>query len=172
MVVTVGSAGSQKKRHSKNCKGHRKNAEEQKGAERALSEEEKTAASVAVVLQKKKQVKKANEHRENVVDIEEQKETEWTLMEEEDQRKEETDFCRVWRDPIEFLEKVKGKRNLAVLGPRCPLPWMQSIRETKYDFSKLEENEIKVQIYKFVLLQVPLKPPTQVPKKMLNVSTI
>ena len=63
------------------------------------------------------------------------------LTEQEDRQKAETDFCRVWREPIELLEKENGKRTLLVLGPRRPLPWMQPIRETKCDFSKLEEDE-------------------------------
>ena len=85
------------------------------------------------------------------------------LIEEDDLQKEETDFCRVWREPIELLEKVKGKRNLSVFGPRRPLSWMQAIREAKYDFSKLEENDNKFVLLKEVMIR------TQAPKKMLNV---
>jgi hypothetical protein len=54
--------------------------------------------------------------------------------EEEERQKEETDFMRAWREPISLLENTKGK-----VGPRRP--WMQGIRESKYDFSKLEEDE-------------------------------
>ena len=40
---------------------------------------------------------------------------------------------RVWREPISLLENAKGK-----VGPMRP--WMQGIRESKYDFSKLQED--------------------------------
>jgi len=88
------------------------------------------------------------------------------LTEQGDRQKEETDFCRAWREPIELLEKENGTRNLLVLGPRRTLPWMQAIKETKYDFSKFEEDEggkIGGQ------MQAPLMPPRQAPKKKLNV---
>ena len=84
-------------------------------------------------------------------------------MEKEDQQKEETDFCRVWREPLELLEKVKGKRHESAFGPRRPLPWMQAIREAKYDFSKLEENDNKFVLLKEALVRA------QAPQKMLNV---
>ena len=87
------------------------------------------------------------------------------LIEEDDLQKEETDFCRVWRGPIELLEKVNEKRNLSAVGPRRPLPWMQDIRETTYDFSKLEEEDgEKLGERKDILMS-----PMQAPKKMLNV---
>jgi hypothetical protein len=87
------------------------------------------------------------------------------LMEEDDLQKEETDFCRVWRGPIELLEKVNEKRNLSAVGPRRPLPWMQDIRETTYDFSKLEEDDGE----KLGERKDLLMPPMQAPKKMFNV---
>jgi hypothetical protein len=85
------------------------------------------------------------------------------LTEQEDRQKEETYFCRIWREPIKLLEEMKGKRNLSAFGLRrpCLLPWMQENRETKYDFSKLEEDELD---------QAPLMPSMQAPKKMLNVN--
>ena len=54
--------------------------------------------------------------------------------EEEERQKEETDFMRAWREPISLLENAKGK-----VGARRP--WMQGIRESKFDFSTLEEND-------------------------------
>jgi hypothetical protein len=117
-------------------------------------------------LQKKKQAKKAGKEsrRRDAADgqdrsqkeehAEEQKHTERTeTKEEEERQKEETDFMRAWREPIYLLENVKGK-----VGPMRP--WMQGIRESKYDFSTLEEDEY---------WQGTLMTPMQAPKKMLNV---
>jgi hypothetical protein len=61
-----------------------------------LEEEEKKKAAAFVGSQKKEQAKAGRSER---------------IKEKEDQQKEETDFFRVWREPIERLEKVKGKRN-------------------------------------------------------------
>ncbi len=58
--------------------------------------------------------------------------------EEEERRKEETDFCRVWREPIELLEKAKGNERHSAIGLRRP--WMQEIKETLFDFSKMEDD--------------------------------
>ena len=43
---------------------------------------------------------------------------------------------RAWREPIYLLENAKGK-----VGSRRP--WMQGIRESKYDFSKMEEAKVR-----------------------------
>jgi hypothetical protein len=58
--------------------------------------------------------------------------------EEEERRKGETNFCRVWREPIELLEKAKGNERKSAFGLRRP--WMQEIKETLFDFSKMEED--------------------------------
>ena len=57
--------------------------------------------------------------------------------EEEERRKEEADFCRVLRELIELLEKAKGNERKSAFGLRRP--WMQEIKETLLDFSKMEE---------------------------------
>jgi hypothetical protein len=74
--------------------------------------------------------------------------------EEEERQEEETDFTRAWREPIYLLENAKGK-----VGPRRP--WMQGIRESKYDFSTMEQDE-----YEKLMEGVRMM---QAPKKMLNV---
>jgi hypothetical protein len=72
-------------------------------------------------------------------EIRRQREEETRLWkEEEDRRKEEEDFCRVWRGPIELLEKAKGNERKSGFGLRRP--WMQEIKETLFDFSKMEED--------------------------------
>ena len=43
---------------------------------------------------------------------------------------------RARREPISLLENAKGK-----VGPRRL--WMQGIRESKYDFSKMEEAKVR-----------------------------
>jgi hypothetical protein len=48
-------------------------------------------------------------------------------------QKEETDFMRAWREPIYLLENAKR-----TVGPMRP--WMQGIRESKYDFSTMEQD--------------------------------
>jgi hypothetical protein len=134
-----GQDGSQKEEH----------AEEQKDAERteatAFSETESDAA-VAVVAA-------LPEEEEEVRRKEAAERQERRRKEEEERQKEETDFMRAWREPIYLLENVKGK-----VGPMRP--WMQGIRESKYDFSTLEEDEY---------WQGTLMTPMQAPKKMLNV---
>jgi len=72
-------------------------------------------------------------------EIRRQREEEARLRkEEEERRKEEADFCRVWRGPIELLEKAKGNERKSAFGLRRP--WMQEIKETLFDFSKMEED--------------------------------
>jgi hypothetical protein len=140
--------------NSKKTKMQQEDAEADRAMKELLEEEEKEKAAAFAGSQKKEQAKAGKCER---------------VKEKEDQQKEETDFFRVWREPIELLEKVKGKRSLLAFGP-----WMQSIRETKYDFSKWEEEVCKdgkqLQVeYGGKKLQETNMPPTQAPKKMLNV---
>jgi hypothetical protein len=57
-----------------------------------------------------------------------QREEEARLRKEEERRKEETDFCRVWREPIDLLGKAKGNERKSAFVLRRP--WMQEIKET------------------------------------------
>jgi hypothetical protein len=64
--------------------------------------------------------KEEDERRQK--EIRRQREEEARLRKEEERRKEETDFCRVWREPIELLEKAKGNERKSAFGLRRP--WM------------------------------------------------
>jgi len=119
-----GPDGSQKDEH----------AEEQKDTERteakAVSDSEKnkteSVAAVAVVA--------ALAEEEEEVRRQEAAERPERRRKEEERQKEETDFMRAWREPISLLENAQGK-----VGARRP--WMQGIRESKYDFSTMEQDD-------------------------------
>jgi hypothetical protein len=115
-----GQDGSPKEEH----------AEEQKETERteakAVSEKNKTANVAAVAV-----AAALAEEEEEVMRQEAAERQERRRKEEEERQKEDTDFMSAWREPIYLLENAKGK-----VGPRRP--WMQWIRESKYDFSTLE----------------------------------
>jgi hypothetical protein len=118
-----GQDGNQKEEH----------AEEQKHSERteakAVSEKNKTESVAAVAVEAALAEQEEEVRRQEAAERQERR-----RKEEEERQKEETDFMRAWGEPIYLLENAKGK-----VGPRRP--WMQGIRESKYDFSKMEEDE-------------------------------
>jgi hypothetical protein len=129
--------------HDKNRQGEQE--PEERDGSKAGSE-----AGVAALTQNKRQREEEERRRKKE---EEQKEEEERRRkerhrqseeevrqrkEEEERQKEEADFCRVWREPIELLEKAKGTDTQSAFGLRRP--WMQEIKETFFDFSKMEED--------------------------------
>jgi len=130
--------------HDKNRQGEQE--PEERDGSKAGSE-----AGVAALTQNKRQ--REEEERRRKKEEERQKEEEERRRkerhrqseeevrqrkEEEERQKEEADFCRVWREPIELLEKAKGTDTQSAFGLRRP--WMQEIKETFFDFSKMEED--------------------------------
>jgi hypothetical protein len=107
--------------HEKNRQGEQE-PEERDGSKAGIE------AGVAALIQ----IKRQREEEERRWKKEEER------KEEEERQKEETDFCRVWREPIELLEKAKGNDTQSAFGLRRP--WMQEIKETFFDFSKMEED--------------------------------
>ena len=115
-----------------------------------LEAEETEKAAAAAGSQEKKQGQKAGKEQsaklqrkeEEMLRKEEEEENrqkeeeERRQKEEEERQKEETDFCRVWREPIELLEKAKGNDRKSEFGLKRP--WMKEIKETFFDFSKME----------------------------------
>ena len=73
--------------------------------------------------------------------------------EEEERQKEEQDFCRLWREPIELLGKAMGKNRKAAACGAMPAmrAWMHEIRETLYDFSQIVEEDALSRHYSDVL---------------------
>jgi chemotaxis protein histidine kinase CheA len=162
------AAGSQKKKQAKAGQSEKKKTEnvaavavvarlKDKVEVEEEKEEEREKAAAAAGSQKKNQAKKAGREQSGETvkqlldatnrqkeeeemrqkEIRRQREEEERLRKEEEERqKEETDFCRIWREPIKLLEKAKGRKS--ALGLRRP--WMQEIKETLFDFSKMEED--------------------------------
>ena len=88
---------------------------------------------------KEEENRQKEEEERRQKEIRRQREEEARLRkEEEERRKEEADFCRVWREPIALLEKSKVNERKSGFGLRRP--WMQEIKETLFDFSKMEED--------------------------------
>ena len=115
-----------------------------------LEAEETEKAAAAAGSQEKKQGQKAGKEQSAKLQREEEEmlrkeeeeenrqkeEEERRQKEEEERQKEETDFCRVWREPIELLEKAMGNDRKSEFGLKRP--WMKEIKETFFDFSKME----------------------------------
>jgi hypothetical protein len=181
-------AGKERRRDGQDGSQKEEHTEEQKETKRteakAVSEKNKTESVAAVAVAAALAEEEEEVRRQEAAERQERR-----RKEEEERQKEEADFMRAWREPISLLENTKGK-----VGPMRA--WMQGIRESKYDFSKLEEDEedyLEVVVAQEQVLstdfaglslensvpldgiafggkhsQAPLMPLMQAPKKMLN----
>ena len=118
------AAGSQEKKQGQKA-GKEQSAKLQRKEEEMLRKEEEEENR-----QKEEEERRQKEIRRHC------EEEARKRKEEEERQKEETDFCRVWREPIELLEKAMGNDRKSEFGLKRP--WMKEIKETFFDFSKME----------------------------------
>jgi len=114
--------------------------EEQRAVERLRKEEEQRAEKIRKQSEEERR-RQEEKRRQGFWQKEEaarQKARSEEAARQKVQKEEETDFCRVWREPIELLQKAKGNERKSAFGLRRP--WMQEIREGLFDFSKMEED--------------------------------